>query len=263
MSGGGAVLDAYAGLRHKSGSVRKGVAVAKAGPGEGAFLYGEERLPGILPGGAVVAVRFEEGRFDDAHFSALGIDRPSRLDKAVVKRRAEYLAGRYVAAQALAAVGRPGETVGTGAQREPLWPAGVTGSISHTRGRAVCAVTAKPGLVVGIDLEADMDAARARQIGQRIASASEEGTRPEDLSYADWLTAVFSGKEALYKALYLHVGRFFDFTAAAVTGIAEDGLTLVLTETLGEGLEAGSRFDLGLRRQDGHVLTWLVARFSA
>ena len=62
----------------------------------------------------------------------LGLALPVTLDKAVQKRKAEFLAGRYCARAALAQLdGSLAVNIGIGANREPLWPPGFVGSITH------------------------------------------------------------------------------------------------------------------------------------
>ena len=81
---------------------------------------------------AAVAGPVRVAGFDDAMFAQAGVGRPASIMKAVVKRRAEFFYGRLRAQAPLAALGFNGVTVGTGAMREPLWPEGVIGSITHS-----------------------------------------------------------------------------------------------------------------------------------
>src|SRR5450432_1156051 len=75
------------------------------------------------------------------------------VSRAVDKRQAEFVAGRWCAHRALEEIGRPAEIIGIGPQGAPLWPAGATGSITHDSGLCV-AVAARLANVnaLGIDL---------------------------------------------------------------------------------------------------------------
>jgi 4'-phosphopantetheinyl transferase EntD len=75
---------------------------------------------------------------------------------AVDKRRFEFRAGRAYARQALAELGGPNAAVGRGPGGDPIWPAGFTGSITHTDDLAA-AVAARTGDVraIGLDVEDD------------------------------------------------------------------------------------------------------------
>lgn len=67
---------------------------------------------------------------------------PFELTSAVAKRRSEFLAGRLCAAHGLLSIGADPE-VGR-ADNLPVWPNGISGSISHTDGHAVADISAKP-----------------------------------------------------------------------------------------------------------------------
>ncbi|MEI8635195.1 hypothetical protein P4S72_30355 [Vibrio sp. PP-XX7] len=74
-----------------------------------------------------------------------GVTLPDTLHRAVLKRKCEFLAGRLCAKRAMAECGINAETtLGIGEHREPLWPEGVIGSISHCDTQAVAVVTCLP-----------------------------------------------------------------------------------------------------------------------
>ena len=72
----------------------------------------------------------------------------AQLANAGRKRKADHLAGRIAAAHAL-----PDHTVpAIGPSGEPLWPQGISGSITHSGTQAIAVVTQYPALI-GIDCE--------------------------------------------------------------------------------------------------------------
>jgi len=75
------------------------------------------------------------------------------------RRRAEFTVGRRCAREALAGLGLPVAPVLAGRAGEPLWPAGVTGSITHCPGYRACAV-ARAADVAGIGIDAEPDRPR-------------------------------------------------------------------------------------------------------
>nr|WP_069743534.1 4'-phosphopantetheinyl transferase superfamily protein [Streptomyces sp. EN23] len=88
-----------------------------------------------------------------------------------------------------------------GRRGEPLWPAGFTGSITHSGAyRAAVAAPARPGHVLGIDAE------RAVPLRPAVAAAIAYGEEPAHLAALPpvaglpWETLLFSVKEAVYKA---------------------------------------------------------------
>jgi 4'-phosphopantetheinyl transferase EntD len=123
----------------------------------------------------------------------------------------EFATGRLCAKQALRHLGIEPDTIGTGPHREPIWPAGVVGSISHTSGFCCAAVsTAWQGL--GVDTQRlgnilTLDQAR------RICSYDER-RRLSALSSDEQQLAlhiIFSAKESSFKAVFPLIRRFFGF----------------------------------------------------
>lgn len=150
---------------------------------------------------------------------------PDELTAAVPKRRSEFLAGRLVAALALRQAGMP-ETVGR-VGRAPVWPAGVAGSITHSKDRAIAAVSTRYR-GVGLDCEALVAPDRAMQLAAAIFNEAEARLRPETLPFASFFTLVFSAKESLYKALSPRLGRVPDFLEVVLTSLQSGEMVLVL-----------------------------------
>src|SRR5580692_7617313 len=82
------------------------------------------------------------------------IEIPAALTTAVASRRAEFVAGRLCAREALAALGAPSTRVPRGIDGAPEWPTGFVGSISHTAELAFAAVApAAEARGLGLDVE--------------------------------------------------------------------------------------------------------------
>lgn len=155
-----------------------------------------EALARLLPTG--VAVR--AAPLSSASACAIGAS-PSQ-------RQREFEAGRNLAAEALASLGSAETMVGVGVRGMPIWPAGYTGSISHTR--YLCAVAVGPrGRVrsLGIDIErmADVDPALAPLI-----------LRDDEDPQAAPLAWYFSAKEAVFKCQYPVTREDAEFTDARI-----------------------------------------------
>lgn len=180
-------------------------------------------------------------------FAAAALPRPAAIARSVAKRQAEYLAGRLCARAALDALGVPGP-VGTGPAREPLWPAGAVGAITHAAGRAAAvAVRAADCAGIGIDLETVMSPALARETAGAVATAAEAARLDAErgtLSWEEALTLVFSAKESFFKAAFGLVGRHFDFDGAELVALAPDRgcLELAVRRPLAARLPPGSRW---------------------
>lgn len=131
-------------------------------------------------------------------------------------RRQAFLAGRAVAATALAALQRPGE-VGRAADGAPSWPAAVVGSIAHDGTQAVAVV----GLdaqwqALGVDVEPDLPLpADAASVALRVEdqAALRQHFGPEAQRHS---RLVFSAKECVHKALHPLRGAWLDFDAVRI-----------------------------------------------
>ncbi len=162
------------------------------------------------------------------HLGALGpltLALPDDLRGAVPKRRSEFLAGRACAALALRQAGQAEDVPRHG--RAPIWPAGIAGSITHSRDRAIAAVSTHYD-ALGLDCEALVAPDRALQLAATIFSEAESRLRPEVLPFASFFTLVFSAKEALYKALSSRLSRIPDFREVTLIGLQPGQMALTL-----------------------------------
>ena len=133
----------------------------------------------------------------------------------VERRLQEFQHGRSCARLALSMLGQPPGPVGRGKHREPLWPAGFIGSISHAGDHAAAAVAATD-LFLGIGL--DMEFADPIEDGliASICRPEEIGRVDdgEDIGYRAKL--LFSIKESIYKCVWPLIRQFVDFTEIEV-----------------------------------------------
>lgn len=110
-------------------------------------------------------------------------------------RRRDVALGRACARAALGQMGVTG-TVGRAPHGAPLWPPGVTGSITHTRGYAA-AVVARDGRALGIDAE---EAGRVEEkLWPRLFTDDERAWLAGQGDIAVMATVLFAAKEAAFK----------------------------------------------------------------
>lgn len=209
-------------------------------------------------------VEFLPGGSMPAAFALAGIACPESIQRSVYRRQVEFLFGRLAARDALSVLGLMREQVPIGVQRQPVWPSGVIGSITHTQGLAA-AVAMRRGVYrgIGIDAEQVIDVETCQSVSQIVAGRQELDYLHslQELSLQMALTIVFSAKESFYKAAYATVGRIFDFSAIRVTKLdtRKQRLTLVLNETLSDQFCRGQTCEAGFTffRPD-IVLTYVV-----
>lgn len=159
----------------------------------------------------------------------------AQITRFAPRRQAEHLAGRIAAAAALRHAGSDSLAPGIGAHREPLWPQGFCGSITHTAGVAIAAVIPgdTPSQGIGIDRETLLDARSAPDIAEGALDAGErERLRQTPLPYPVAVTLAFSAKESLFKALFPQVKTRFGFECAQIIALAAHQLQLRLTQPL-------------------------------
>lgn len=208
--------------------------------------FSEKRISGFS--GICYQCRFYIDEYSDpAVKQLLGENLCGSLGSSVVKRKAEFVAGRYLAQKALIALDADSTVVGIGMNREPLWPAAFVGSISHTNEFAICAVANRNDVRrIGIDIEYYVDLTVAREIVGVVLTESEYrfvGTLMNPNLTV--LTIIFSAKESLFKALYPELGFFFDFDVADTVVIDFENSTfkLTLVKALSAVLPVGTCFD--------------------
>lgn len=162
-----------------------------------------------------------EGRLSEVEVDLAQLPEPLRAT--VPKRQREFLAGRLCAAHALRAAGLA-EEVGL-QDRAPIWPKGAVGSISHSDARVV-AVVSRGHSGLGVDVEPLMTATQAQDIKDLILTQAEAALCPVDLRFPEFLTLVFSAKEALYKALSSRLPQMPAFLDVTLLALTENTLTL-------------------------------------
>ncbi|SHG61078.1 4'-phosphopantetheinyl transferase [Massilia sp. CF038] len=205
-------------------------------------------------------------RFDPAHFSLLqfgnaGIDLPPKIATAVPKRQAEFFHGRLCAQAALRDAGVAQGQVGVGAQREPLWPQGIAGSITHHGAMAAAVVLpAARWAGVGMDVETVGSGQQSAALQETIIMPRERlvlAAHDSAMGMDTLLTLAFSAKESFYKGIYGLVGRVLDFDVISLIGIEASTGTLwfEVMEALGGLYQPGYRFQVAFAAEAGQVMT--------
>ncbi|MEU8244557.1 4'-phosphopantetheinyl transferase superfamily protein [Actinoplanes missouriensis] len=160
---------------------------------------------------------------------------------AVEKRRREFVTARRCAREALGRLGLAPAPIRSGPRREPLWPPGVVGSITHCAGYRAAAVARSTDLAsLGIDAEphaplppgvyAEVTVPQERDMLDRLVRSAPG---------VHWDRLLFSAKESVYKAWFPLTGRWLGFEQAC---LEIDGATGAVTARL---LADGTRGDGG------------------
>jgi len=136
----------------------------------------------------------------------------SGLDRAVISVRRASGAGRDLARLLCKELGSPTVEIPRSPQRYPVWPAGLVGSITHDA-QFAAAIAGPANNFGGIGVDIEPPRPLPNGVTEIVASA-DELMAFSDLPYGD--KALFSIKEAVFKAVYPHDRVFLDFCDVTV-----------------------------------------------
>lgn len=136
--------------------------------------------------------------------------------RAVETRRRDVTVARTCARRAMADLGRPEVPVLSGPRREPLWPEGIVGSITHCRDYFAAAV-AERDAVVSLGIDAEPAGALPDGVLAQVSSTAERDRLAALPDGRCWDRLLFSAKESVYKAWFPLTGRWLGFDDASVT----------------------------------------------
>lgn len=157
-------------------------------------------LETMLPPGAVGTVCGPD------HETLLYPEEVLAVSGAVASRRSEFARGRACARHALSLLGCAPSPIMVGRGRQPVWPSGFLGSITHCEGLAA-AVAAPVDRIVAIGLDAERARPLPAEVRSLILNPSERTSDPESILE----TVVFSAKECVHKAIYPLHAIWLDF----------------------------------------------------
>lgn len=128
------------------------------------------------------------------------------IRRAVASRKREFRRGRACARQALGLLGLPRIEVPVGPDREPLWPPGYVGSITHCEG-FVGAVASPTSVCSALGFDAEPARSLPPEVCKLVLSVGEM----EQTAAASSELVFFSAKEAIHKALFPTTRIWMDF----------------------------------------------------
>jgi 4'-phosphopantetheinyl transferase EntD len=139
------------------------------------------------------------------------------VEKAVEKRQVEVTNARTCARKALAGLGIAPVPILRGHKGQPLWPDGIVGTITHTKGYYAAAV-AEATKIRSVGIDAEEHDALPTGVDRHIAFGRElEWLATVDRTTLWWDRLLFSAKESIYKVWFPLTGRWLGFQDADVT----------------------------------------------
>jgi 4'-phosphopantetheinyl transferase EntD len=182
----------------------------------------------------------------------------AQMDGAVGTRLREFATARSCARLAINKLGLPTVPILRGAQREPIWPAGIVGSITHCDGFRAAAVARKDEvLTLGIDAEPHEELPLG--VREQVCSPQETAWLSTAPTGIHWDRLLFSAKESIFKAWFPLTHKWLDFNQATVSfqpdeGTFEAKLTLPFPTPAGPTECLNGRFLV----RDGLIITAIV-----
>lgn len=196
-----------------------------------AFIVFQQFLTHDGATASLYAIPICKEKFLISRFHEENIYFPSDVQRSAPKRQMEYFYGRLVARRALEDFQLGESRIETGLSREPIWPTGITGSITHNESYAAAiALDARVHGAIGIDLETLISKEKIDGVLSTIATVSEASYLLQlktNLSVETLVTVLFSAKESFFKAAFPLVGFFFDFDAVELCFLDPNKKTLV------------------------------------
>ena len=181
------------------------------------------------------------------------------VERAVPKRRREFAVGRDCARRALASFGYEYFPILAGPDRAPIWPDGVTGSITHCAGFCGAAAV-RQGEIVSLGFDAEPAAPLDPALVETVCTPAEAAMAglPPGGTHGEFAMVIFSAKEAVHKCIWPVCRTALEFQDVEVTVSGQGRLTARLVGAATPGLpEFGcleGRYAIG----DGHILTGFV-----
>ena len=172
---------------------------------------GASLLRAVLPGD----VAWSEA-FDDPGDVVTFPEEEAAISRAVPRRQREYRTVRHCAREALASLGLRPVPILSGEKREPLWPEGIVGSMTHCQGYRG-AVVAAGNRVRSLGIDAEPHQPLPAGVLEQVATDQEHNGLAR-LSGLDrgvhWDRLLFCAKEATYKAWFPLTGAWLGFSDA-------------------------------------------------
>ena len=178
---------------------------------------------------------------------------------AVERRRQEFLCGRACAHAALRAIGLDRGPIGVGPGRQPRWPPGAVGSISHAGDWSGAVVArAADAWALGFDIEV-LDPPLTPEVERLVLTPSELRARPLDHPLGGHAAKIaYSVKESVYKCLFPPTGWRLSFEDVTVElDLDAPCARARVDERFRHPRVAVSALEVGVAVADGYVFTGL------
>ncbi|GAA0432704.1 4'-phosphopantetheinyl transferase [Massilia aurea] len=209
----------------------------------------------------VQLIEFDLMEFRMDAYRQMSIACPDQIARSVFRRRVEFFFGRLAASCALSQYGAAHIQLEIGPQRAPIWPSGITGSISHSdRFAAAAVIPHEFGNGLGLDIERRLVGTAKRDVEYVVLDEDERrllGTIPLN-QRANAATLAFSAKESFFKAVSASVDDIFGYEVMRIDSIdlIAKKINFSLVKTISDEFRQGTKGCVDfLEIADDHYLT--------
>jgi len=165
------------------------------------------------------------------------------ISSASDKRKFEFSTGRWCSKQALASQGMYDTMILTGENREPIWPEGFIGSISHCRDQCG-AIAAKNSNIKSLGFDIENIKTLRNDIGRIVCTNEEKNwiSNQKQYPYNVLVILIFSLKESVYKCVYQHQQTKLGFKDIRITPNLETNTAEIIIDKPQVDLDIKLRF---------------------
>ncbi len=139
------------------------------------------------------------------------------------KRLKDFCTGRFCARKALVRVDQEPAEILIGADKEPIWPDGIVGSISHSAeltGAVICLSSQIRSIGLDIETIGKINADMWQMIFTQNEQAFLKSLPHEQVPY--YTTLLFSSKESFYKMQQPITHSFLEFTDVEISRLGDE-----------------------------------------
>lgn len=151
----------------------------------------------------------------------------SMIKRARKRRKVEFVAGRLTVKEILSRFGVEKYPILAGHYREPIWPSGIVGSISHCAQYCFVAAAKKDHYIsIGVDVEPNEPLHESLEhiictVKEKRWVFEQNLNLKKAVHDVYWRRMIFSAKESVYKCVFPLIFKHLDFHEVMI-GISED-----------------------------------------
>ncbi|MCC8996449.1 MAG: 4'-phosphopantetheinyl transferase superfamily protein [Nitrosomonas sp.] len=143
----------------------------------------------------------------------------SLITGASIKRQQDFCTGRFCAHQVLDKMGYKDIPLLADQYGAPLWPPGITGSISHSGSKAIAVAALKKNIrALGIDIQEFLTPFPYNTINSIFSSSEKNAILLIQLALRDrYAYSIFSAKESVLKCCYYAYSYLLELSCISIT----------------------------------------------